>query len=185
VDAALGWVGQIVDWLAQFIPRRVIIEATHGGVKFVGGDEVIELGPGVHWYWPFWTTLHQHPMVRQTVDLRSQVLITTDSKTIVVGGLVTYDVRDIKTLMVTVWNTDQTIRDVALTALHDRLARMSWIDIRREQSLGVLNKLLREAVRKELEKYGVRVLKVALTDLAPARVFRHIQSTAQDGDGLI
>lgn len=182
---AFAWIGQIVEWFGQFIPRREIIEPTHAGVKYVGGSKVVELRPGVHWYWPFWTKFHTHPMVRQTVDLRSQAITTKDDKTIVVGGLVTFEVKDITALMVNTWNTDQTIRDVALTAIHDTLEKMDWRDIRKEQQLGVLKKLLKDNVRKEVEKFGVRVLKVGLTDLAPARVIRLIQSTAQDGDGML
>jgi regulator of protease activity HflC (stomatin/prohibitin superfamily) len=181
MESAFAWIGAIVEWVGEFIPRRVIIDPTVRGIKFVGGKKVVVLEEGVHWYWPFWTRFAQHPIRRQAVDLRSQTLMTKDGKTIVVGGMVVYEVRDVEALFVQTYDTDQTVKDIALTAIHDTLAQMSWADIRKEQEHSVLNRLLREAVRKELNRYGVRVLKVSLTDLAPTRVIRLVQSQATDG----
>ena len=70
---------------------------------------------------------------------------------------------------------------VALGAFHDVLTKMSHIDIRTGQETGVLALKLRQQVRRELKPYGVRVLKARLTDLAPGKVLRLIQSTSTDG----
>jgi regulator of protease activity HflC (stomatin/prohibitin superfamily) len=181
MDAAFAWVGWIADWFSQWIPRWTIIRTTHGGVKFIRGHKTIPLGPGWHCFWPLTTELLIYPTARQAVDLRTQTLMTTDGKTIVVGGLIVYEITDIEAALAHTFDTDQTIKDVALSAIHDTLVKMSWVDVRTAQELGTLNLKLRSRVRKELKTYGVKVLKTTITDLAQTRVYKVIQTTAQDG----
>lgn len=181
MDAAFAWVGQIVDWFGQFLPRWTIVKTTHAAVKFVRGHKVVALGPGWHLYWPLTTEFESYPVVRQAADLRTQTLMTTDGKTLVVGGLVVYEIRDIAAILAHTWDPEQTIKDIALSAVHDVLVCMSWVDIRTAQESGTLNLRLRKRVRAELERYGVRVLKTTLTDLAQARVYKLMNSTSQDG----
>jgi regulator of protease activity HflC (stomatin/prohibitin superfamily) len=181
VDAALGWIGHIIDWVGQWIPRWTIIRTTHGGCKFVRGSRVVPLGPGVHFYWPATTELLTYPTARQAVDLRSQTLMTTDGKILVVGGLVVYEISDIEAILAHTWDPEQTIRDISLTSIHDVIVRLSWADLQSLHETGRLSLRLRKRVRVELAKYGVKVLKVSLTDLAPARVYKVIQSTSSDG----
>lgn len=181
IESAFGWIGQIVAWFGQFFPRWEIIPTTHAGVKFVKGDEVIPLLPGVHWWWPATTELRTYPTARQAADLRTQTLMTTDGKTLVVGGLVVYEIKDIEAILAHTWDPEQTVKDIALSAIHDVLVRMSWVEIRTESEHGTLNLRLRKRVRRELEKYGVKVLKTTITDLAQTRVYKVIQSTSTDG----
>jgi regulator of protease activity HflC (stomatin/prohibitin superfamily) len=181
MDAALGWIGHIVSWFGAFIPRWTIIRTTHGGCKFVRGSKVIALGPGLHFYWPVTTELLTYPTARQAADLRTQTLMTTDGKTLVVGGLIVYEIKDIEAILAHTWDPEQTVKDIALSAIHEVLVRMSWIDIRTASELGTLNLRLRKRVRSELAKYGVKVLKCTITDLAQTRVYKIIQSTTMDG----
>jgi regulator of protease activity HflC (stomatin/prohibitin superfamily) len=181
MDAAFAWIGWIAEWFSQFFPRWVIIRTTHGGVKFVRGHKTIPLGPGWHAFWPLTTEIIIYPTARQAVDLRTQTLMTTDGYTIVVGGLIVYEITDIEAALARTYDTDQTIKDVAMSAIHDVMVRMSWTDVKTGQEFGTLNLKLRKRVRKELKPYGVKVLKVTITDLAKTRVYKLLQTTSQDG----
>jgi regulator of protease activity HflC (stomatin/prohibitin superfamily) len=181
MDAALGWIGQLIEWFGMFIPRRIIIETTHAGVKWVKGHTVVPLNPGIHFYWPLLTEYKTYPTARQATDLRTQTLMTTDGKTIVVGGMIVYEIKDIEAILAHTYDPEQTIKDVTLSAIHDVLVKMSSIEIRTETELGRLSLRLRRRVRKELAQYGVKVLKVALTDFAFTKVYKLIQSTSQEG----
>jgi regulator of protease activity HflC (stomatin/prohibitin superfamily) len=181
MESAFAWIGQLVDWVGQFFPRWVIIRATHGGVKFVRGSKIVPLAPGWHLYWPLTTELLTYPTARQAADLRTQTLMTTDGKTLVVGGLIVYEIKDIAAILAHTWDPEQTIKDIALSAIHDVLVRMSWLDIRCDQEHGTLNLKLRKRVRRELDKFGVKVLKTTITDLAQTRVYKLMQSQSQDG----
>jgi regulator of protease activity HflC (stomatin/prohibitin superfamily) len=180
MESALAWIGQIVNWLGAFIPRWVIMDTTEGGVKFVCGKKPAALGPGIHWYWPLVTTLVMYPTARQADNLRTQTLVTTDDKVVVVGGMIVYEVADVLTLLSTSHSAATTIKDLALTALHDVCCRMSWEELKAEQRKGTLDTKLRHAAQSVLRSYGVTVLKVMLTDLAPTRVIKLLQSTAQE-----
>jgi len=181
VDAAFAWVGKLAEWFGQFIPQAVIIDTTQGAVKFIRGWKVVALKPGLHVYWPLTTRLRTYATARQSVNLTTQTLITTDDKVIIVGGMVVYEIRDIKAILAETWDPDQTIKDIAMSAVHGVLSQMSMAEIRQGIELGTLQLRLRKRVRLELKKYGVKVLKTMLTDFAPARVLKIIQSTSQDG----
>lgn len=180
MDSALAWIGQVAEWIGQWVPRWVILAPTRGGVKYVRGREVHILGPGIHFYWPVMTELATYPVARQADDLRSQTLVTTDDKTIVVGGMVVYCVRDLSRLLPTTYQPEQAIKDITLTSIHNVCCRMSWAELKDEQRKGTLDTKLKNAAKRQLEDYGVEVLKVQLTDLAPAQIYRVMQSTSKD-----
>lgn len=181
LDTALGWVGQIAEWVGKFIPRWEIVNPVYGAIKFVRGSRVVPLGPGIHWYWPVTTEFHTHPIARQAVDLRAQTLVTTDDRSIVVGGLIVYKIEDIAKIVACTYDEDQTIRDIALSAIHDVCSQFSWADLKAEYRKGTLDTKLRREAQKGLDDYGVRVLKTTLTDLAPCRVIKLLQTTSKEG----
>jgi len=57
---------------------------------------------------------------------------------------------------------------------------MDWSPLKLEQQKGTLDTKLKNAAQRELSDYGVRVLKLMLTDLAPCRVLKLSQSTSQE-----
>lgn len=180
MEAAFAWLGKLMEWVGEFIPRRVILDPTMGGCKFVGGKKVKVMGPGVHWYWPFWTAFHTYPTARQADDLRSQTVVTTDDRTVVVGGMIVYEVSDVEKILAHTYKPQDSIRDIALTAIHDVICQMSWEELRAAQRSGILDRKLKSECYQALKPYGVTTLKVQLTDLAPARVLRLVQSTQKD-----
>lgn len=196
MEGAFQWLSQIADWLGRWIPRWQIIDTTYGGVKFVGyllpqtlrvkcggfpGDmKVLKLGPGIHWFWPATSTLNVYPIARQADDLRSQTFVTTDGRTVTVGGMLVYEVEDIEKLLAHTYQASQTVKDIALTAIHDVCCQMAWEELLLAQRKGTLDTKLKAEAKKALEPYGVKVLKTMLTDLAPCRVLRLVQSTATD-----
>ena len=171
MDSALAWVGQIAAWVGRFIPRLLVIEATHGGVKFVRGWKVRQLNSGMHIYWPLTTKVSFFPIARQADDLRSQTLTTRDAITVAASALIVFEVSDIKTLLSTTYDPDTTIQEIALTAVQDTLTELSWDEIR-ETPRRRLDIQLRSSARAELKPYGVNVLKMSLVDLAPCKVIR-------------
>lgn len=179
MDGALGWISAIAEWFGQFIPRWQIVPTTHGGVKFVRGAHVVKLEAGWHVYWPVTTQMVIYPVKRQANDLRAQTVVTTDNRTAVVGGLIVYEVSDIERLVAETFDPDDTIRDVALSAIHDVCIQYDWGGLHAAAQSGELDRALLKETRRNLERYGVRVLKMALTDLAPCRVYRLVQSNVQ------
>ena len=173
---AFSWIGQAVEWLAQFVPRWKIIVATQAGVKFVGGKTVVPLKPGIAWWWPAMTTIEVYPTARQTVDLRTQTLVTTDEKTVGVGGMVSYRVVDIEALLGRTYSPDQTIKDICAGAISEVVRECAWPDLQTH----AFERELRRIMRKRLRPFGVSVIKATLTDCSQIRVYRLVNSTSAD-----
>lgn len=185
MDSALAWIGQIAEWVGKFFPRWVILDSTEGGVKFIGhpwrpGVKVVACGPGIVWFWPACTFFQSYPTARQTDNLPTQTFTTLDGKTIAVGGMLVYAVDDVVKLLTQTHSAAKAIQDIALTAVHDVCCSLAWESLCEMQRKGTLDTRLRNAANKQLEEYGVRVLKCMLTDLAVTRVLKVIQSVNQE-----
>lgn len=172
MEQALGWIGAIIEWVGQFFPRWKVIDTRHAWIKWVHGKRIETGGAGIVWYWPAVTQFYFHPTARQNFDLRAQTVTTADEVPVLVGGLISYQIVDIEKAVGLTWDTDETIRDTALTALHDVVSSKTWTELRDPSKSKELRRELREEAKKALEPYGVRVLKLSLTDLAKTRVLK-------------
>lgn len=187
MESAFAWIGAIAERIGMFVPRLYILDSIHGAVKFVsfrlrwwrGYPEIIALGPGAHVWWPLSSTFSVFPIARQANDLRPQTIVTKDNKTVTVGGMIVFEVADVEKILAHTFDPDDTIRDIALTALHDVCIQYSLPDLMEASRKGTLDTAMRNEAKKLLEPYGIRVLKVALTDLAPCRVIRLVQAPNQ------
>jgi regulator of protease activity HflC (stomatin/prohibitin superfamily) len=193
VDAALGWIGRIADSIFVLFPTWIVLNTTEGGVKFVTlrirdlvrfkwetSVKVEVLGPGLHVYWPAATEVKSWVVARQSVNLPAQTVTTKDGKVIAVGGLLIFRIGDAETLIAHVWNPDQTIRDIAQGVVHEVCSQSDWGELQDAKNDGRLSHELRRTMRKRLRAFGVKVLGATLTDFAPCRVLKVIQSTSQD-----
>lgn len=179
---ALAWIGQAIEWFGRFIPRWVILNTTEGAIKFVAGSRVRVCGPGIWWYWPARTEFVSYPTARQTDRLTTQTICTADDRTIIVGGLLVYKIEALDQLLPVMHNAEAAMRDIALTAVHDVCCGMNWDELKGEQRKGTLDTKLKNAAQKQLTEYGVRVVKLMLTDLAPCRVLKISQTVAKEDD---
>lgn len=182
MESALSWIGYVAEWVGRFFPRWIILNTTEGAAKFVRGSKVVMLGPGIHWYWPVTTEIKNWIVARQAIDLPTQTIVTIDGKVIAVGGMVLFRIVEARTLIADTWDPDRTIRLKAAGVVHNVCSRGSWADLQTAKNGGALNLELRRAMRKKLKPYGVRVLDATLTDFAPCRVLKVVQSVSQDSN---
>jgi len=177
---ALAWIGQIAGWIGQFIPRWVIVDTTHAAVKFVRGSNVIPCSAGIHWFWPVTTNMVLHPIARQTSNLKTQTVTTKDKQVRAVGGMIVFEIADIEKILAHTFDPDETIRDITMSAIHDVCCGYTADELHDLQQDGKLERALKAEAKKELDRYGVRVIRMTLTDLAPCRVLKVITSASQD-----
>ena len=175
MDSALGWIGQIAAWLRQFIPKWIVIPTTHGGVKWVKGKRLVHLTPGIHWYWPVVTLLQTYPIVRQSVDLRPQVMVSADTKTFSAGVVVTYTVDDLTQLLSTTFDPDEVMSEISLAAIYSVLTTMTLEELQTND----ISTALTDAIQDLVKPYGVHVVRAALTEMAPCRVVKLIVPPTQ------
>lgn len=180
MTGAFEWLGKLVEWFGQFFPRWTILDTTEGAVKFVGGKKVIVCGPGIWWWWPARTVWIAYPTARQTDRLESQTLESTDGKTFMVSGTLTYMVEDLGKLLPFTHSATKNTLDIAAAALHDVCCDFSWDELQSEQRKGTIKTKLRNEAQKQLGEYGIRVIKFQLNSLARCRVLKVSQSTSSE-----
>ncbi|MCK9570331.1 SPFH domain-containing protein [Candidatus Pacearchaeota archaeon] len=169
-----SWLSDIFNALLKFIPRPVIIRATHGGVKWRFGKWVKELKPGWHWIWPLTTDYEIIVTARQTNHQPGQALTTKDKKQVVVSVLVVFSVKDIvKAIGEQNWDVGTTVNDISQAAVVDVITNWNLDDLMEKAATKVREELTEE-VRKQLRMFGVYVHRVALTELSLCRVFKII-----------
>lgn len=169
MESAFAWLGQIFDALLQFFPRRVIVRATHGGVKWGWRGGVKELKPGVRIYWPLLSEVEIVVTARQTVNTRTQALITRDGRTVAVGGVVIYSISDvIQSIGKLNFDPTDTVGDISQAAIVQVITSMTFEEIMAGVSTTV-EEALTHRCRKSLRQYGVYVHRAALTDFSPSK----------------
>lgn len=180
MDSAFAWLREIAEWLGRFIPKWVVLDTTEGAVKYVRGSKVVVCGPGIHWHWPVTTKWIEYPTARQTDRLETQTMESTDGKTFIAGGTITYYVTDLALLLPVVHLATRNTIDLSMLALHDVCCDMAWAELQLEQRRGTLKTKLKNAAQKQLEEYGIKVIKFQLNTMARCRVIKVSQSTASE-----
>lgn len=180
MGTAFAWIDQIATWIGAFIPRWMILDSTEAAVKYVYGKPQLCQSGMIHWYWPVTTKWQGYPTARQTNRLETQTMETTDGKTFIVAGIITYSVNDLMALATTTWSPDGTVCELAASAIHDTCCEFTWEELQQVQRKGTLKTKLRNEAQKQLRDYGVTVIGVQLTTLARCRVYKVSQSTASE-----
>lgn len=178
MDQALSWVGDIVRALLQFIPRLVLVRATHGAVRFRFGKKAIEMKPGVHFYWPLVTEVDRIVVARQSQDIPPQVLTTADGASVAVAGFATYGISNVvRAIGSKNWDVDGTVKEICAAAIAEVIVQHTLAELRDYLKSGELRKMLTAECKKQLRQYGVAVKRCSLTDFATCRVYRVIGGT--------
>lgn len=173
MEAAFAWLGQIFDALLQFVPRRVIVRATEGGVKWSLWREPREIKSGFRIYWPLITDIEIIIIARQTLNTPSQSLMTRDGKTVVAGGVMIYKINDIvQAIGKQNWNPDDTAGDITQAAIVDVISKWNCDELLKNIS-GKVEEQLTNVCRKQLRQYGVYVSRAALDNFSIVRQINH------------
>jgi regulator of protease activity HflC (stomatin/prohibitin superfamily) len=173
METAFSWLGQIFDALLQFVPRRVIIRATEGGVKWSLWRDPKEMKPGIRWYWPLISDVEVIVTARQTINTRTQSLMTRDSKTVVAGGVVIYRINDVvQAIGRQNWSPDDTASDITQAAIVSVVSHWECADLL-ENISGKVEEQLTATCRKQLRQYGIYVSRAALVDFSIVRQLNH------------
>lgn len=166
MDSALGWIGQIFEWVAQWIPQIFHVKVTEKAIKYIRDRaEVVE--PGIHVYWPITTQITPYPVVRQVMDLPNQI-IQCDGTSVVVGGAVTFDIEDLYKFLVDNFDAEQSMLEAAQAGIRKAVLAQT-VELINEGRAKVDHRLTRE-VQSAVEDFGISVKSVRLTTFAPTQV---------------
>lgn len=175
----LAWLSDFVQWIFLWVPRMKICRATHGGIKFRRGRDVVRIEPGIFWYWPIFTEIEMEPVVRQPSDLPHQTLTTSDSCSVTVKPVASYEVRDPISYYGRSWDGHETVKDFVGAAVGRAVTRRTLAELQQDMG-GPLQDEVVQTARQALRKFGAYVLEVRLSDYA--RVDQVIRTI---GDGAV
>jgi len=180
---AFSWVGDIIRWFGQWIPKWVIVNTTEGWIKWIGGDKVKTGGAGIVFYWPARTEFRKLAVVRDSINCKAQTLTLPSGETMLVEAVVIYEIKDLGKLAGETAEPIMTIADLTMGAVLYALEEYeSWDAIRAasvrqpRQRDSDFNRRMREEVQRALTPYGVNVLAVQLQNKAKARVLKLVNS---------
>jgi len=167
-----SWLSDIFNGILKFVPRPIIVRATHGGVKWIFGKWVKKLDPGWHWIWPLTTDWEIIVTARQTNNLPNQALVTKDKKQIVAGALVVFSVKDVvRAIGERNWDAAATVNDISAAAVVSVITKWDLDDLLQELT-GRVEEEVTKVCRRRLRKYGIYVYRTCFTDFAPCRIFK-------------
>lgn len=169
MEAAFSWLGQIFEAILQFVPRRVIVRATEGGVKWSLWREPKEMKPGIRIYWPLISDIQIGTVARDSFNTPTQPLQTRDGKEVLAGGVVVFHVNDV----IQAWgkqNVDpaNTAQDIVQAVIADVISRHTHKYIL-EEMCGKVEKEITDKARKQLRQFGVYVSRAGLAAFSTTR----------------
>jgi len=191
MDAALGWLGDVIRALIKIVPQLILVRCTHAGIKFKYGSDIklithdngipiprlkwykYILYPafspsGLHIYWPLVTEYEVVPIKRQTTNLQVQYLSTLDLKTIGVSGILVYEIRDVIKLLTKCFDYEDTIRDLALAAVKEVIIQYKLEYI--QEAGKTMDLELTKTLRDQLNEFGVKTIRVTLSDFSQCKM---------------
>lgn len=163
----LDIINQLLMTILSFVPRMVIVRSTHAGIKFRRGKIPKPMHPGLHWYWPLVSEVDIRVTARQTNTLPPQVLETKDGVGVVVGGYVVFYISDILAACATNWDVDNTVDDIARSAMVEVVTSHTYEELRRGMTLELTKKC-----RSKLKQFGVGIKRAGVTDLSRCKTYR-------------
>lgn len=149
-----------------------IIEQYNRGVLLRFGKFVRVLPPGLHWKWPFADYILEHTIVPTTMRLYHQSLHTSDDKPIVIQAIIKYQVSDVETLLMKVYDPVDAIGDMTQAVIKNIIMEKTWEECRNPD----LDNMITRKARVEAKKWGIEIIQVTLVDINKAPSFRLIQN---------
>jgi len=164
------WLSDIFNAILKFIPRPIIIRATHRGVAWRLGKKVIEMKPGWRWIWPLITDWEIMVVARQTNKSPIQTIESSDGIKISIGMFVVYRINSIiAAIGEKNWDVDSTVNDISQGALVKTCSKFSYLDLRTKLLDQVTDDLTAKC-KRELKSFGILVEKCAFYTFAQTEV---------------
>ena len=181
MDAALGWIGDLIRYFARLVPRLQLVRITERAVKFRRA-KALEVGPGLHWWWPVTTEMDVYPVVRQVMSLAQQMIQTHEGKTIVVDGVLVYTVEDLYTFCVDNHDAEENMAELAQAGMRKAVLSTSMEEIGSGRAK-FDNRLTTEA-QKSLKGFGVAIESMRLQSCSEGTVHIHAGAAVTIGLSL-
>jgi len=163
---------QLWEFLTYALPRPVWVEPNEGGVLLRFGKFKYIVETGWTWVWPPIEKVRKLDITEQVIDLRAQSLTTKDDATLAVSGAVSYRVENPKKALLDVQDVDVSLPTLSLGILAHYVTTHTLEEC---MNCEEIVDHVRKGIRDEaVARWGLRILKVWITDIAEHKVIRVI-----------
>ena len=167
------WIREIVAALHEhLIPFIIVYQYENVGV-FRFGKYHRTLLPGFHWRWPLIeSTLGDHTTLT-TLALEPQTITTKDDESVVVSGMIRYNITDVQPFLCEISNQHDVLRDTAMGAVLKQVRMMELRPLLDEPP----EKAIAADIRRQVKPFGIEIDKFTFVDLGKNRTLRIITHT--------
>ena len=160
---------QIIKFGKDTLPY-FIIEEWNEAVLLRFGKFVKVLKSGIHFKIPFFDSVWETETITQSIDMNPQSITTADGKNIVVKAIIRFSVVDTKTYVTSIMKPHDVLVDTTQGMIREIIENTRWYDL-----VGI-DKQLTTEVGKFMRRWGIKVERVTLTDLAEIPSYRVIMN---------
>lgn len=160
---------KLIDFLIQFgkdLLPFVIVEQWNEAVHLRFGKYIAVRKPGLHFKLPFVDGIIETAVITQSVNLPAQTLTTLDEQGIVLKAIIRYQITDVKKYLLNVMHANDVLIDTTQGMIRDIVEITYWAD------LVNVNETITNEVKEYVEKWGIDVEIITITDLAIVKTFR-------------
>ncbi len=137
------------------------------GVLVRAGVYVGNLKPGWNFKRPVTDRFIVCNAALETMFASNINITTSDGKSCTVSSCFEYTVIDEYKFLILANDATSNIRDISMGCIADNLIDLNWADINRRKTINDIKRTL----NKDLDQYGINVLRFWFTDLTTTRVF--------------
>lgn len=160
---------KLIDFLIQFgkeVLPFVIVEEWNEAVHLRFGKYIGVRKPGIHFKLPFMDSIIETAVITHSVNLPAQTLTTLDEQGIVLKAIIRYQITDVKKYLLSVMHANDVLIDTTQGMIRDIVEVTNWAD------LVDVNTIITNEVKEYVEKWGIEVEAITITDLAIVKTFR-------------
>lgn len=164
--------GTLEDLLPIFIVTQY-----NKAVVFRAGKFHKVADAGLHWKIPFFDKPDERTIITTTLTIPAQSITTKDGKQLVVKAMVRYNISDIKTLVLTIFDPIDAISDTTQGIIKEQITSREWS----ECSDNELDNTITKKVRSTVKHWGIEIEKVTLTDMGAIKSLRLFNESIFNG----
>ena len=167
----MNWLSQLIERLFCWVPRIFLMGPDRRGVKLTLGSRWKSLSPGWYVYWPLIQRITWVVVTPQVVNLPGQSAYTKDGTSIVISGALQYRIDDAAKSILEVQDFDDSLRALSLGIIS------IYANSKTLKECMDIDKMCGEiltGIRKSSAGWGIKIMRVLITDLAPVQSFRII-----------
>lgn len=144
----------------------VIIEQWNEAIHLRFGKYHRNLKPGIWVKIPLLDSTIETPVITQSVNLPAQTLTTLDEQPIVLKAIIRYHITDVTKYLLSVMHANDVVIDTTQGIIRDVVEMTTWED------LVNVNEIITNEVKQFVEKWGIGIEAVTITDLGIVKSFR-------------